>query len=115
MSVNNLHYASKATAKRGIARHGIANAKLIERADGRVEVRDMDRPLYNYDAREKSATKGAVGIVWDLCAKMIPTGAKRKEIVAAAVEAGVALNTAKTQIQYYRKAAGLVKADTAAA
>jgi len=110
MSVNNLHYASKATAKRGIARHGIANPKLVEREDGRVEVRDMDRPLYNYEARTKSAIKGAVKIVWDLAAEMIPQGAKRKDIVAKAIAAGVSPNTAKTQYQYYRAAAGLTKA-----
>lgn len=115
MSINNPTYATKSTAKRGVQRHGIEKPAFIERPDGRIEVRDLARPLYNYDAREKSAIKGAVGIVWDLCAKMIPTGAKRKEIVAAAVEAGVALNTAKTQIQYYRKAAGLVKSDEIAA
>lgn len=109
MSVKNHTYATKSTAKRGVQRHGIANAALIEREDGCIEVRDLDRPLYNHAAREKSATKGAVAIVWDLAAKMIGEGAKRKEIVEACVAQGVALNTAKTQIQYYRKAAGLVK------
>lgn len=109
MSINNATYATKATATRGIKRAGITNPGLVEREDGRIEVRDLDRPLYNHAAREKSATKGAVAIVWDLAAKMIAEGAKRKDIVAACVEAGVALNTAKTQIQYYRKAAGLVK------
>lgn len=109
MSINNPTYATKATAKRGIARAGIANPALVEREDGRIEVRDLDRPLYNHAAREKSNVKGAVAIVWDIAARMIAEGAKRKDIVAACVEQGVALNTAKTQIQYYRKAAGLVK------
>lgn len=107
MSVNNPTFATKATATRGAKARDLANFAIVAKGD-RVELRDMDRPLYNDAAREKSTVTGAVGIVWDLCAEMIPTGAKRKDIVALAVEAGVALNTAKTQYQYYRKAAGLV-------
>lgn len=109
MSINNKTYSSKATAKRGIERANIANAAIIEREDGRFEVRDMDRPLYNFEARKRSAIKGAVGIVWDIAAAMLAEGAKRKDIVAACVERGVAENTAKTQLQHYRKAAGLTK------
>lgn len=108
MTVNNPTFATPATAKRGAKARALENFKIVPKGD-RVELRDMDRPLYNNAAREKSVVEGAVGIVWDLCADMIPNGAKRKEIVAKAVEMGVALNTARTQYQYYRKAAGLVK------
>lgn len=109
MSVNNPTYANKATAKRGAARKGIANPAFITLEDGRIEVRDLDRPLYNSAAREKSATKGAVGMVWDIAKAMYAKDARRKEIIAACVEAGIALNTAKTQLQHYRKAAGMVR------
>jgi hypothetical protein len=111
MTINNPVYASKSTAKRGAQRHGIANPKLIALPDGKVEVRDMDRPLYNWAVREKSEVKGAVAIVWDIAKAAYDAGdARRKDIIAACVEAGVALNTAKTQLQHYRAAAGLVKA-----
>lgn len=109
MTINNPTYSSKSVAKRGAERAGIANPEFVKRDDGRVEVRDMDRPLYNSAAREKSEVKGAVRIVWDLCAEMIPTGAKRRDVVGKAVELGVALNTARTQYQHYRKAAGLTR------
>lgn len=107
MTVNNPTFAHKGSATRAAKRDGLVNFDIRAKGD-KIELRDLDRPLYNDAAREKSTIKGAVGIVWDLCAEMIPTGAKRKDIVALAVEAGVALNTAKTQYQYYRKAAGLV-------
>lgn len=109
MSINNATYANKATALRGAARKGIVNAAVVMREDGRVELRDLDRPLYNHAAREKSAARGAVGIVWDIAKAMYAQGAKRKDIIAACVEQGVALNTARTQIQHYRKAAGMTK------
>lgn len=108
MTINNPTFATKATAKRGAKVRELSNFAIVEKGD-RVELRDLDRPLYNNAAREKSVVVGAVGIVWDLCAEMIPAGAKRKDIVEKAVALGVALNTARTQYQYYRKAAGLVK------
>lgn len=110
MSINNAIYSNKATAKRGAARKGITNPAFIVLEDGRVELRDLDRPLYNAAARERSAVKGAVGMVWDIAKDMYAKGARRKEIIAACVDAGVALNTAKTQLQHYRKAAGMVGA-----
>lgn len=109
MAVNNATYAHKGSAQKAARKQGLENFDIRTKGD-RFELRDLDRPLYNDAAREKSTVEGAVGIVWDLCAEMIPTGAKRRDIVAKAVELGVALNTAKTQYQYYRKAAGLVKA-----
>lgn len=58
------------------------------------------------DERARSTVERPVKIVWDL-ADANP-GAKRKEIVDAAVAKGVTINTAKTQFQYWRKARGLV-------
>lgn len=58
--------------------------------------------------RAKSTVEGPVAIVWALADNN--PGAKRKEIVAMAMEAGVTKNTANTQFQYWRKARGLVKA-----
>jgi len=51
---------------------------------------------------ERSTVEGAVGIVWALCAEMPDAG--RKEVIAAAVEKGVAFNTARTQYQKWFKA-----------
>lgn len=111
MTINNPVYASKSTAKRGAQRQGIANAKLVDLPDGKVELRDMDRPLYNWAVREKSQVKGAVAIVWDIAKAAYDAGnVKRKDIIAQCVEAGVAVNTAKTQLQHYRAAAGMTKA-----
>lgn len=108
MTINNPTYAHKPSAAKAAKKAGLDNFVIVARGE-RYELRDLDRPLYNNAAREKSAVEGAVGIVWDLCAEMIPTGARRREIVEKAVALGVALNTARTQYQYYRKAAGLVK------
>lgn len=110
MTVNNATYAHKSSAAKAAKKAELANFEIIQKGD-RFELRDLDRPLYNDAARKKSTVEGAVGIVWDLCAELIPTGAKRRDIVAKAVDLGVALNTARTQYQYYRKAAGLVKGD----
>ena len=97
------------SALKAAKRMSLENFDVVENDNGKFELRDLSRPLYNDAAREKSTVEGAVGIVWDLCKEMIPAGAKRREIVAKAVDAGVALNTARTQYQYYRKAAGLTK------
>lgn len=60
-----------------------------------------------YTDRNKSTVEGPVAIVWAL-ADANP-GAKRKEIVEAAMAKGVTRNTANTQFQYWRKARGLAK------
>lgn len=108
MTINNPDYASKSTAVRAAKRQGLENYKIVPIGE-RFELINLDRPLYDSSQRKKSTVEGAVGVVWDICAEMIPEGFKRKEIIAKAVDAGVALNTARTQYQHYRKAAGLVK------
>ena len=111
MTIINSVYASPSTAKRGAKRQGITNLKLVPTPDGKVELRDMDRPLYNWAVREKSQVKGSVAIVWDIAKAAYAAGnVKRKDIIAQCVEAGVAVNTAKTQLQHYRTAAGMTKA-----
>jgi len=55
----------------------------------------------------KSTVEGPCRIVWDLCDSMNYTkegGARRKDVLKAAEEAGVAHYTARTQIQLWRKA-----------
>lgn len=101
MTINNPTYSNKSTAARGAKRAGIVNPKFVDTDDGRVELRDMDRPLYNGAARQRSSVEGPVGIVWDLC---IEFGASlsRKEIIAKAVEMGVNINTAKTQYSVWK-------------
>ena len=111
MTINNPVYTSTSTAKRGAQRQGITNLKLVPTPDGTVEPGDVDRPHYNWAVREKSQVKGAVAIVWDIAKAAYEAGnVKRKDIIAQCVEAGVAANTAKTQLQHYRAAAGMTKA-----
>lgn len=57
-------------------------------------------PLRHYT--NKSTVDGAVQVVWDLCAAM--PDARRKDVIAAAVEKGVAFYTARTQYQKWFKA-----------
>ena len=108
--INNPTYSTKSNARRGAEVRGIVNFEINPTEDGRYELKDLDRPLYNHDARTKSTVESPVSIVWDLCCKM---GAKakdsRKEIISKAVEMGVSLNTAKSQYQSWRKSAGYVK------
>lgn len=55
-----------------------------------------------------SAMSGACSLVWDIAEKM--EGEKRKDIIAACVEAGIAYYTARTQYQKYSEAKrGVVK------
>ena len=100
-------YSSKATAKRGAERAGIKNPVLSERPDGRWVIGALASPLYDASLRVKSEVKNPVKLVWDLCFEQ--PKAKRKDIVSRAIDLGVSLNTARTQYQYWRKAAGLVK------
>jgi len=110
MTINKNSYANLKGAKAAAKRQNIENPRFDETPDGRVTLTDNSRPLYNHEARVKSTIKGAVAIVWGLADTMHKQGAKRGEIVAAAIEQGVSPNTAKTQYQYWRKASGLVKA-----
>ena len=108
MTVNNPTYSTEATAKRGAARANLTNYRIDPKGE-RFELINLDTPLYNADLRKRSNVKGAVGIVWDIAAEMLGNSAARKDIIAACVDAGVNINTARTQYQAYRKAAGLVK------
>jgi len=103
MPINNTTYATQATAKRGAKRAGIVNPAFVPTHDGRIELRDMDRPLYNGAARKRSSVEGPVAIVWDLCFEF-GESLSRKEIIAKAVEMGVNINTAKTQFGIWAKA-----------
>lgn len=100
---HNPTYASRSTAMRGAKRAGIETPIVVETDDGRFEVRDGARPLYNGAARERSTVEGPVSYMWNL---FIEYGEKlsRKELIARGVEAGVAINTAKTQYGMWRRA-----------
>lgn len=52
----------------------------------------------------KSSASGPCALVWDIAEKMLKEGAKRKEVIAACVEEGVAYYTARTQYQKYTEA-----------
>ena len=49
--------------------------------------------------QNRSKVVGPVAIVWDLCIKM--KGARRKDVIAAAMKQGVTFNTARSQYQYW--------------
>jgi hypothetical protein len=56
----------------------------------------------------KSTMEGACSLVWSIAEEM--EGAKRKDIIAACVEKGVAFYTARTQYQKYSEVKrGIVK------
>lgn len=57
-------------------------------------------PLRHYT--NKSTIDGAVAAMWALCEEM--PGARRKDVIAAAVEKGIAFYTARTQYQKWFKA-----------
>jgi hypothetical protein len=109
MAINNPTFANKGLATAAAKRKGMTAFDVRPKGD-KFELVDLNGPLYNADKRERSTVEGAVAIVWDIAADMLKQGAARKDILAACVNAGVALNTARTQYQHYRKAAGLVKA-----
>lgn len=94
-------YTTEASAKRAAKR--LKKPAIIKLADETLLVRETKGdPLHNSELRVKSSVKSPVKLVWDLCFKH--PKAKRRDIVTMAIEAGVSLNTAKTQYQYWRKA-----------
>ena len=114
MTINNPVFANKGLAVAAAKRSGMNNPKYRKMPNGSVVLLDGDTsPLYDGAKRERSTVSGAVAIVWDVTKAMLEKGASRKEILAACVARGVNINTAKTQYQLYRQAAGLSKARTA--
>lgn len=61
----------------------------------------------------KSTIGSPCQVVWDIAEKM--EGAKRKDVLAACVDAGIAFYTARTQYQKYREAVKEMGANTKAA
>lgn len=101
-------YANQASATKAARRSGIKKPEFVTLTDGKVLLRDTKGdPLHNAELRVRSVIQNPVKVVWDLCFKH--PKAKRRDIVTMAIEAGVSLNTAKTQYQYWRRASGLVK------
>lgn len=95
-------YSSAATAIRGGKRKGMKDPRAVAHADGRFTVVDGVSPLYDATKRVMSKVKKPVRLVWDLC--FDHPKAKRRDIIAMAIEAGVSKNTAATQYQYWRQA-----------
>ena len=106
--INNKTYATKATATRGAKRLELTKFDIVPAGD-RFELRDLSRPLYDASKRVRSKIDSPVRTVWDICIEF-GMDMPRKDILAKAIEAGVSVNTAKSQYQSWRKAAGLVKA-----
>lgn len=94
-------YTTEASAKRAAKR--LKKPTIIKLEDDKMLVRETKGdPLHNAELRVKSSVSNPVKLVWDLCFKH--PKAKRRDIVTMAIEAGVSLNTAKTQYQYWRTA-----------
>lgn len=100
-------YATAATAIRGGKRKGMKDPRAVPHDDGRFTVMDGSSPLFDATKRVMSKVKNPVKLVWDLC--FDHPQAKRKDILAMAIEAGVSRNTAATQYQYWRQAEGRSK------
>lgn len=100
-------YANMKSAKQSKKTKAMKNPEFLETPEGRIMVREKGSALYDASLRVKSEVDSPVKLVWDLCFNH--PNAKRRDIVAMAIEAGVSLNTARTQYQYWRKAAGLVR------
>lgn len=114
MTRNNPVFANKGLAVAGAKRAGINNPKYRKTASGTVFVLDGDKsPLYDMKKRDRSKVDGACGMVWDIAAAMLKKGRTRKEILIECVSRGININTAKTQYQLYRQAAGLTKTKAA--
>ncbi len=101
-------YADKKGAAKAAKRMKLKHPEYVELANGRVAVRESGTALHDASQRIKSDIKSPVKFVWDLC--FDHPKAKRRDIVEMAIKAGVSLNTAKSQYQYWRKATGLVRA-----
>lgn len=99
-------YATASTAIRGGKRAGLKNPVAKKQADGRFIVGEGS-PLYDASLRAMSKVKNPVKLVWDLC--FDHPQAKRRDILAMAIEMGVSKNTASTQYQYWRQAEGRSK------
>lgn len=99
-------YSSKQGAAKAAKRRGLKKPEFVPLPDGRVAVREKGSALHDASQRIKSEVQNPVKLVWDLCFKH--PKAKRRDIVNRAIEAGVSVNTAKSQYQYWRKASGMV-------
>lgn len=111
------NYASKATAKRGAVRkygkdfeqHVIIVKGELETPEGSKGIRWMLQPIpiepeaktivEKAPIKRKSEIKDPCHLVWDMADKM--KGSRRKDIIAACVEQGVAFYTARTQYQLW--------------
>lgn len=65
------------------------------------EVADKPAPKLNVPMLHKSKVDGPVGAMWALCNRM--NGARRKDVIAAAIKQGIATFTARTQYQCWFK------------
>lgn len=65
-----------------------------------------EAPKFEKPHLNKSAMSGACSLVWDIAGSMLAANpdVKRKEILLACVERGIAFYTARTQYQKYREA-----------
>lgn len=80
-------------------------ADCIARVEKAQEVEtelDDDIDVVKVSLKGKSKIGSPCRVVWDIAEKM--AGAKRKDIIAACVEAGIAFYTARTQYQKYTEA-----------
>ena len=87
---------TEAVTKEELAKIEKTESDLVESTDG----------FNDYVVKKPILHKSTIGspcrIVWDIAEEMV--GAKRKDIIAACVEAGIAFYTARTQYQKYTEA-----------
>ena len=91
-------YAAKSSVTRALKQQNIDPAKVVINQDGSGQ-------WYAYWKQEekkegsKKPRNGNCARVWELADQM--KGARRKDVIAACVEAGVPLGTSKTQYQQW--------------
>ena len=80
--------------------------ELAEEVEKVVVEKDEAAEVSDYVVKKPVLHKSTIGspcrIVWDIAEEMV--GAKRKDIIATCVEAGIAFYTARTQYQKYTEA-----------
>lgn len=109
-------YSSKSNAKRAAKSQGLdlETINIVEQAAGQWAIEEakveapqkkeapvayVDGPITAHKGGSKSTVERPCHLVWELAESM--PGARRKDVIAAAVEKGVAFYTARTQYQQW--------------
>ena len=103
---NTVVVVTKEEFKKELAKAILFPEEVTMAEDLTEEVKPVVEEVSDYVVKKPILHKSTIGspcrIVWDIAEEMV--GAKRKDIIAACVEAGIAFYTARTQYQKYTEA-----------